>query len=72
MKNYKPKVGEEYCFADLTVGKMYSLDIWTGDKYDQMLFDRNLIFKTKEECIKETKSLLKAIKLKRLNTDVKF
>ena len=65
----KPETCRGYYYVNLSADRKYSYNMWTNDKLDLMLFERGLIFETKEEVIAEAEISLKAIKMRRLNKD---
>ena len=71
MKKYKPEIKEKYYYVNLTVDRMYSYCEWTNDEYDNMLLERGLIFKTKEEVLEEAKVQLDVVVFRSMNKNVK-
>ena len=55
---YKPKHGNCYFIADITSVTYYTQHIWSNDVVDRTLFERGLIYKTKEEAIAKAKQML--------------
>ena len=72
MKKYKPEIKENYYYVNLTVDRMFSYCEWTNDEYDNMLLERGLIFKTKEEVLEEAKVQLDVVVFRSMNKDVKY
>ena len=71
MKKYKPEIKEKYYYVNLTVDRMYSYCEWTNDEYDNMLLERGLIFKTKEEVLEEAKVQLDVVVFRSMNKNIK-
>ena len=72
MKKYKPEIKEKYYYVNLTVDRMFSYCEWTNDEYDNMLLERGLIFKTKEEVLEEAKVQLDVVVFRSMNKNVKY
>ena len=72
MKKYKPEIKENYYYVNLTVDRMFSYCEWTNDEYDNMLLERGLIFKTKEEVLEEAKVQLDVVVFRSMNKNVKY
>jgi len=71
MKKYKPEIKENYYYVNLTVDRMFSYCEWTNDEYDNMLLERGLIFKTKEEVLEEAKVQLDVVIFRSMNKNIK-
>ena len=72
MKNFKPEIDQNYYCIDLMEEDLYFCFTWENDEQNNMFLERGIIFETEKETVEEAKSLLKLIKLKRMNMDVKF
>lgn len=61
-QRWKPKNGETYYTPSLGNIDSYCSKYWTNDPNDIRLFDRGLVFKTKEEAVECTEKMLEVIK----------
>ena len=57
MEKWKPKYDERYYISDFTFKDWWDYNIWVGDSIDNILYNRGLVFKTKEEAVKKAKEI---------------
>ena len=60
-----PENDEKYFVSDLLNSDLIHEYTWRGDEFDCNMYDRGLIFKTKEEAIKMSKKMLAMLKERR-------
>lgn len=61
MENGWPKEGDLYYTPALSLDELVSAETWRACRYDHIIRDRNLVFRTKEDAIAAAKKMLKAI-----------
>lgn len=64
-KMWIPENDEKYFVSDLLNSDLTHEYTWRGDEFDCNMYDRGLIFKTKEEAIKMSKKMLAMLKERR-------
>jgi len=57
MEKWKPEVEEEYYTVDFMQDDWCGYNLWYGDNIDNNLYNRGLVFKTKEEAVKKAKEI---------------
>lgn len=58
---YKPTKGEKYYVSHILNRDLWDCYSWNDDEYDEELYKRGVVFKTKEEAVMAAKKMLVAI-----------
>ena len=58
---YKPTKGEKYYVSHILNRDLWNCYSWNDDEYDEELYKRGVVFKTKEEAVMAAKKMLVAI-----------
>lgn len=58
---YKPTKGEKYYVSHILDRDLWDCYSWNDDEYDEELYKRGVVFKTKEEAVMAAKKMLAAI-----------
>ena len=61
---WKPTKGEKYYVSHILDRDLWDCYLWDDEEYDEELYKRGVVFKTKEEAVMAAKKMLVAIKEK--------